>query len=353
MHRNDTLFIVCTLLLGSCAEAPVTDRASGGRQMRIVSRTPLGTLNALRPLDGQLWGVGSPHVLDDGFVAYRIDPSTGAVVAKVPQESLYSLDDIAGRGPALWGISNVGSDGECDGADDPDFVPGTRPAYVAGVPATVTQCESTAGTIAKIDSKDGRVDDKVDFVDWSPRGIATTHAGLWLSIRENETAYLVRRSAGSERFERIRQADVMSLQTGHGFLWGVLPAGLARLDPVTGAELARASIPEIRSVFVDQDSVWVTTHGEVQRLDALTLKLERRIAIDDPWGIAGDDTSVFVTGFRDHRIYRIDPSSGAVTETVDLGAPPAGSQMPVTTDVVIAEGSAWVLHGRDLVRVQV
>lgn len=126
---------------------------------------------------------------------------------------------------------------------------------------------------------------------------------------------------------------------------------LIRMDAATGTELGRTSIPTLRNVFIAPDAVWVTTDDAAIRLDPITLTERSRTAVDDPWGIAVDETDAYVTSFRSNRLYRIDQSSSAGVETLELGPMPAESDLPATTEVVVANGSAWVIHGAEIVRV--
>jgi len=300
-------------------------------------------------LDGRIWGVGQ-DIESFGGVAYRIDPRAGSIETWADLD-LHALDGIAIGGSQIWVTSNVTSDGECDGAGE-DFTPRMHSVYVDGAPAMISECEGIIATMARLDSTGVQVGETMRFADWNLAGIAVSNADLWLSATDGERGVLARLRPGSDRFEHVRRTDDgMSLQLVAGFLWGSRGDHLYRLDPSTGAELARAELPGVHAIFIGHDDVWVATDNAVHRLDPATLQVRNHFPTPEPGGIVADASNVYITGLEDGHLYRLDPETGEVAERIDLGPHAEDSYFPATTDVVLAEGSAWVVHGAELVRI--
>lgn len=346
--RPAVFFVAWVALIGSCGRPPpqVTTR------MEIAETIPVGGVEGLIVAAGSMWALGSSAGSNlDGPPVLRIDPASGKVIARISRGGPSNFAEATAGPDGLWVTSRTGSSGECDAADK-EFEPGLRDVYVDGKPAKISSCDDFNEGFSRIDPTNNTFRDSASFADWMPDGIASTAEGLWITGGDDSGTFLTRRAPGSREFAKLERIEgVFSLKVGFGTLWGLGNDGLSRFLIATGRLVSSIPLNDVRSLAFGPDSAWATTKEGVVRIDPVTGGIIARISIDDPSGIAADADHVVVTGFRSHRLHRIDPQTNKVVETLDLGPPPEGSPLPVTTDVVLAGNSAWVANG-DLVHVK-
>jgi len=71
----------------------------------------------------------------------------------------------------------------------------------------------------------------------------------------------------------------------------------------------------------------------VYRFDAGSTELKARIAVPDPVAIAAGPRAVWVASHTG-KVFRIDPASNAVVETIPVGHAPAG--------IALVDDTVWV-----------
>jgi streptogramin lyase len=113
---------------------------------------------------------------------------------------------------------------------------------------------------------------------------------------------------------------------------------LMRYDPAGRRVVAQLATGDGASALVeDAGRIWIVNHrdGTLERIDAATNTLTRlaKLPGDAPERMALASGSLWVTG-RGTDLLRVDPSTGAVLATIEIGA---GG-----TDVRAAGGSIWV-----------
>lgn len=152
------------------------------------------------------------------------------------------------------------------------------------------------------------------------------------------------------------------ITAGFGSLW--VPLGeqgvVLRIDPATLETIATVAVMEPLGDYgrfgvpgappmvavAAEDGIWVTiSRGfsfaehefAVVRIDPTTNAVTQRIDLDiAPWNIASGEGSIWVTSAFDNAVVRIDPASGALLTSIDV---------PAASDVIVAGGSVWVLSG--------
>jgi DNA-binding beta-propeller fold protein YncE len=300
---------------------------------------------------GSVWvlvGVNGPV---ERVPVLRIDPTSNKVIAGIETSNgrisgggWQLADDPTGLWIVIPTMSNPG-----DG--DPGPVrKDIQTVYRGGLRMRADlNRESIAGGLALIDPDTNKVLRRIMFLDWTPTSVVSSPDGLWIGAGDRSGAVLALMEPKTGVFHSIRRTSESTLRSGFGSLWASYSGGVHRLDSITGKVLTAFDTGTPRDLAIGPDAVWVTTHDQVIRIDPVTNQIVARISLPDAWGIAADGQGVVATLFLGHRLVRIDPALNSVVDTIDLGRPDPGN--PVTTEVALTPGSAWVVNGIDLVRV--
>lgn len=215
---------------------------------------------------------------------------------------------------------------------------------------------------------------------WPTQTLALDAGTAWIACKEQ--ARLVRVSTKSGRlgaFVRL-DAPVIAVAVGYGSVWALDTAStLYRISPSTARVTRRVSVGASApyNVWIGGGSVWVADDqgGSVIRVSAATGKVVARVPVGDgPADMVFSETAAWVISHRDRALdridlttntrarvatipgdaperlarlagslwitgrgtdlLRVDPQTGAVTATIDVGA--SG------IDVVAAAGALWV-----------
>jgi DNA-binding beta-propeller fold protein YncE len=319
--------------------------------MRIVARIRHVSPQEVEFARGSIWVLAGVNGAGPETPVARIDPVSNKVIADIdPSNGHISgppwqmADDPSG----LWIVLPTRSD---PGDGDPGPVQkDVQTVYRGGhrVRADLNQ-ESVAGGLALIDPAANKVLRSIMFLDWTPTSLASSSAGLWIAASDGSGALLALMDTKTDVFRVMRHTNEGTLRTGFGSLWSSSDDVVHRLDPATGRVLASFDTGNARDLAIGPDSVWVTTSSEVIRIDPATSHIVARISVPDARGVAADGGTVVATQFRTHRLVRIDPVRNAVVDSLVLPEPDPVN--PITTEVVLAQGSAWVVNGTELVRV--
>ena len=149
-------------------------------------------------------------------------------------------------------------------------------------------------------------------------------------------------------------AALLSLSRGSGAVV-VRANSLAVIDP--RANRIVASVPvgsRPTAVAVGEGAVWVanTAAGTVARIDPRARTVVETIGIGAPViDVAAGDGSVWTANGRDGTVTEIDPRTNTIVQSIDLGGP--DELVPDETHAVaIGAGSVWVAKGaREIVRI--
>ena len=177
----------------------------------------------------------------------------------------------------------------------------------------------------RVQAGSGEVDAVVRLGLHAPYAIAAAGGTVWSVDRTQ----LVSRIDPASR--RVR--TVATLGGESSYIWAAAgsvwvaddgPQTLLRLDPGTGNVLARASTGNGTSALVTAGgTAWILNHrdGTLQRIDLATNAITplSRLPGDAPERMVMLDGSLWVTG-RGTDLLRVDPATGAVQATIDVGA---------------------------------
>ena len=138
--------------------------------------------------------------------------------------------------------------------------------------------------------------------------------------------------------------DATSLAAQPRAVWVAGVSTVTKIDPGTGQELGRESIPssqfaEMGSIAFGSGAVWYARSSEITlwRIDPETVTTAETFPVGDgPSGIAVDAGAVWVACSGDGTVSRVDSPSEKTT-TVELGSAPGG--------IVAAYGAVWTSPG--------
>jgi hypothetical protein len=149
------------------------------------------------------------------------------------------------------------------------------------------------------------------------------HVGAWL-VRINPVAGQTNLTAGLPA--TLAPAELAA--GSDGSLWvSTLPGAtggetqpngtVARIDPTSGAVVARADLQIMGMIAPGDGVVWVPADSKLQRLDAATLKVTRTFPVA---GEPATQCALSVTqSAATSAAFYLDPDSGEVTARIDLG----------------------------------
>jgi hypothetical protein len=214
---------------------------------------------------------------------------------------------------------------------------------------------------------------------WPTMTLALDGGSAWVACKEQARVIRVNTKTGRVGIAVRFHAPVIAVAAGYGSIWALdSGATLTRIAPATGRVMGRTVVPASAAfnIWIGGGSVWVADDqgGQVIRLSPSGV-VQRRITVGDgPSDMAFAGTSAWVIDHRDRKLFRInlatnastlvgvvpgdapermaklgnslwitgrgtdllqvDPESGAVRATIEIGA--SG------IDVVAAAGALWV-----------
>jgi branched-chain amino acid transport system substrate-binding protein len=133
---------------------------------------------------------------------------------------------------------------------------------------------------------------------------------------------------------------VSVVAVGAGAVWAVNPdLSVSRIDPATGAILARIGLPDAQAVASGREGVWVVrASSSVTRIDLRTNRPAQtiKLAASSLAGIALGAGYVWVTDPADGTVWQIDPGPPAITRTISVGVGVSG--------VAFGGGAVWAAN---------
>lgn len=178
----------------------------------------------------------------------------------------------------------------------------------------------------------------------APWGVAIDGETVWVSDATRAVVLQIDAASGDVLGEVPTGAPDprdTGLAVRDGQLWVANLGGtVGVVDVATGRPVARAPTGdgEPAAIALDDRWAWVPTHGPgggLVRLDRNDPLLDPLIVVLPESGFAAalGDGTVWVAGLE-RRVFAIDPATGAVERTVDVGGGPRG--------VAVADGDVWV-----------
>jgi virginiamycin B lyase len=171
----------------------------------------------------------------------------------------------------------------------------------------------------------GEVDAVVRLGLHAPYAIAAENGVVW-SVDRTQLVSRIDPAGGRVRTAATLGGASAYIWAAAGSVWVADdgPQTLLRLDPATGNVLARASTGNGTSALVTAGGfAWILNHrdGTLERIDLATNAITRlsRLPGDAPERMVMLDGSLWVTG-RGTDLLRVDPATGAVQATIEIGA---------------------------------
>jgi streptogramin lyase len=185
--------------------------------------------------------------------------------------------------------------------------------------------------------------------------LAATSHHVWAACRD--AGLLERLSVRTGRVTktvRLPRIHPWALAAGYGSLWSIdrEQTTLLRLDPDTGRVRRRIAVPGLPVyVWAGAGSIWLGLENgsDVVRVDPVSSRVRLVDAGDGASGFAWDGASVWIVSHRDNALTRVDVGSG-VSTTVATGIAPIDTA--AAERIAFAGGSLWITgRGLDLLRV--
>jgi streptogramin lyase len=181
--------------------------------------------------------------------------------------------------------------------------------------------------------------------------LAATPGALWVACRDDGALQRVR--AGAATTIQLEGFRPWALAAGSGSLWAIdrEQSVLLRLDPDSGRVLRRVAVPGLPVyVWAGAGSVWLGLESgtRVARIDPATGRVRLVEAGDGVSGFASDGRSVWIVSHRDNALTRVEVATGRATRV-------ATALTPVDTTaaerIAFARGALWITgRGLDLLR---
>jgi streptogramin lyase len=186
---------------------------------------------------------------------------------------------------------------------------------------------------------------------WPTEVLAVAGPRLWVACKEDSRLVELDLETGAEGRTVDLAGTPIAVASGFGSVWALDSSGtLTRLAQTTAEVEAEIDLGTSRpyNVWIGADSVWVADDGggEMIRVDPVANEVVARIPVGDgPADIAFSGTSAWVINHRDRRLVRIDTERNRATVLRKI---PGGA--PERLELV--DGTLWVTgRGTDLLRV--
>jgi DNA-binding beta-propeller fold protein YncE len=156
------------------------------------------------------------------------------------------------------------------------------------------------------------------------------------------------------RWENLN--DEIAMVFGKGSLWvGDRDSGkLLRIDPVAGRIVGRIRNVDPQALAFGDGIVWMVSYAdtEVIRVDANTASILGRESVPDyPHGIVVGEKAVWVAhapgGGREQTVSELDPLTGEVRRTIDLGGHLSDACSCYITAMTAKDGVIWASNPLD------
>jgi DNA-binding beta-propeller fold protein YncE len=208
---------------------------------------------------------------------------------------------------------------------------------------------SRSRRVVRVDAEDGRRRRPPIVLPVEPVAIDAGEGAIWVAEQDpiGGPATLVRIDPASNRVTGRQPVaeGINDVRAGLGAVWVVARSGstLLKIDPQTMQVRRPIPVgPKALRADVGAGGVWVTNHDDesVARVDPRSGEVSLVGAPRKPFGIAVRGRSVWVVGFLDSTLQRIDTRSFR-----PVGAPIPVGRNPV--DVVAGPDAVWVAGRSD------
>jgi DNA-binding SARP family transcriptional activator/streptogramin lyase len=200
-----------------------------------------------------------------------------------------------------------------------------------------------ANSVAMVDTKHNRLATLVG-VGVNPVAIALGNAAVWVANADDGTVYRLDPETGKLEHTIGVGADLNDVATGFGSVWVAdgndgtvtrINPSINQIEGTIGAAGRLALEPSpVFYLAVDRHYVWATQGDELLRIDPATDRVDKRLKVGAPTGLAAGGGSVWVTTISE-RLLRIDAKTMRATASLPLAT---GALEPM-----FANGSLWLI----------
>jgi YVTN family beta-propeller protein len=201
----------------------------------------------------------------------------------------------------------------------------------------------TANSVAVVDATSERVVADIP-VGATPVAVAVGAGGVWVANADDGTVTRLDPKTRKVVATIGVGADVSDIAIGFGSVWVANgnDGSVTRIDPRLNAVETTLDLgPKAQLVptaafliAVDETHVWITRGAELLRIDPQTERVDRRVRVGTPIGLATGGGSVWVTTLSEG-LLRIDAKTATITATTTL---PTQAIAPV-----FAHQSLWLI----------
>jgi YVTN family beta-propeller protein len=243
------------------------------------------------------------------------------------------------------------------------WVPNTRDGSVSRVDTATTKVVATiklgapprfqgyvGDEIDRIDPRTNRLVARIK-VESRPGGLTVGAGYVWAFHFSTGGVTRIDVATGEKKVFTVPGAFGTGIAYAAGAIWllSVQPASLFKLDPETGAIVARVAVAPSRApkhglidtwwIAAGGGSVWLANpnHDLVTRVDVATAKVAATVPVpvEIPFGVVVGRGAVWVAGAG--RVARINPATNRVTGVVTLSK----RSVPIFTQVAIGPAGLW------------
>ena len=289
-----------------------------------------------------------------------VDPATNKLVADIPIGFTSSL--IAAGAGAIWVVDPEG--GTLTKIDPTTMIPEPSLAIPGsgGIPVGIAVGEGSvwvavnqgrALVVLELGPELGNLRSTIRLHTAGATSLTVEGDKVPLAIGEGAVWALERARGEVTRIDPETEVEEpltdgeegMSLAVGAGSVWLGGRTGVTRLDPVNGAELATAPVPNVSdsqttSIAVGPTAVWFAGSSQ-PRISRIT----REGTLFNSYPLAAEPTAIAVAGDGDvwiasgagESVMRFDPKTESIEKTIELGSSPGG--------IVAAHGKIWTSPG--------
>ena len=186
---------------------------------------------------------------------------------------------------------------------------------------------------------------------WPTMTLALEGTSAWVACKEQARVIRLNTRTGKITASIRLGAPVIAVAAGYGFIWAVdTGSTLSRIKPSSARVTRRVALAAAApyNVWIGGGSVWVAEDqgARVIRISPGTGRILKRLPVGDgPADIAFADNAAWVINHRDRRLMRINLATNSVTELVTL---PGDAPERMTW----LAGSLWITgRGTDLLQV--
>jgi YVTN family beta-propeller protein len=235
-----------------------------------------------------------------------------------------------------------------------DVPVGARPVAVAFGEDAVWVANAGNGTVSRIDPTTKKVVQTIGGIGSSPVDLAVAGGMVWVANGGDGTLSEIDPHTNSvvETIDlkgpnTLAPEETNAVAAGMGSVW--VASGLhrvLRISPETGDVRARIDVgSEAVALDVGEGAVWAATSAErAIRIEPRTNALVARLPLDVlPVAVAAGGGSLWVAGIVVNQVWRLNPDTGGVAQTISFEGPVAA--------IAVDAGSVWIASGHSLSRV--